>query len=117
MKAPRMAAPTAPPRLLTLALFAILGCASEAIAAPSCLDFSATPFTIKIYNNSANYNIFPVVVTPTNGPDEWLQGGFQVLEVPCIRQLIQHHKLPLGMRRSRVVNEVGADKSGASGNQ
>ena len=78
MKAPRMAAPTAPPRLLTLALFAILGCASEGIAAPSCLDFSATPFTIKIYNNSANYNIFPVVVTPTNGPDEWLQGGFQV---------------------------------------
>jgi hypothetical protein len=65
-------------RLLTLVLLAHLGCASAAIAAPSCLDFSTTPFTIKIYNNSPNYNIFPVVVTPTNGPDEWLQGGFQV---------------------------------------
>jgi hypothetical protein len=77
MKAPCMTAPTAPLRLLTLAMFAFLGYASEAVAA-SCLDFSATPFTIKIYNNSADYNIFPVVVTPTNGPDEWLQGGFQV---------------------------------------
>jgi hypothetical protein len=78
MKAPCMTAPTAPVRLLTLAMFAFLGYASAAGAAPSCLDFSATPFTIKIYNNAANYNIFPVVVTPTNGPDEWLQGGFQV---------------------------------------
>jgi hypothetical protein len=78
MKASCMTAPTAPLRLLTLAMFAFLGCASAAVAAPSCLDFSATPFTIKIYNNAANYNIFPVVVTATNGPDEWLQGGFQV---------------------------------------
>ena len=79
MKAPCVTAPTAPLRLLTLAMFAFLGCASEAVAAlPSCLDHSATPFTIKIYNNSPNYNIFPVVVTATNGPDEWLQGGFQV---------------------------------------
>jgi hypothetical protein len=73
-----MAAPSASLRLLTLALLAFLSCASAAVAAPSCLDFSVTPFTIKIYNNSPNYNIFPVVTTATNGPDEWLQGGFQV---------------------------------------
>jgi hypothetical protein len=79
MKAPCMTAAAARLRLLTLALFAFLCCASEAVAAlPSCLDHSATPFTIKIYNNSFNYNIFPVVTSPTNGSDEWLQGGFQV---------------------------------------
>jgi len=77
MKSPCMTTFSAALGLLTLALFAYLGCASEATAA-SCLDFSATPFRIKIYNNSPNYNIFPVVTTPTNGPDEWLQGGFQV---------------------------------------
>ena len=77
MTSPRITTLSAALDLLTVALFAYLGCANEARAA-SCLDFSATPFRIKIYNNSSNYNIFPVVTTPTNGPDEWLQGGFQV---------------------------------------
>src|SRR5262245_32359547 len=75
MKSPGIAAPTAWGRLLILALFAFLACESEASAA-SCLDFP--PFTLKIYNNSAHYNIYPVFTTPTNGADEWLQGGFHV---------------------------------------
>jgi hypothetical protein len=75
MKAPCMAAPIASLRLLTLALCAILGCASEAAAA-TCFDFP--PFELRIYNSSGLYNIYPVITTPTNGADEWLQGGFQV---------------------------------------
>ena len=75
MKAPCMAAPIASLRLLTLALWAFLGCASEAAAA-SCFDFP--PFELRIYNSSGLYNIYPVISTPTNGADEWLQGGFQV---------------------------------------
>jgi len=75
MKVPCMPAPTASLRLLILALCAFLACASEAAAA-SCFDFQ--PFTLKIYNSSAYYNIHPVITTPTNGADEWLQGGFQV---------------------------------------
>src|SRR5215472_2826665 len=37
--------------------------------------------TIQIYNNSANYNIYPVVSfpgAPLNRTDEWLQGFFGV---------------------------------------
>ena len=73
----RITASTAPLHLSALALLPFLGWASEAGAA-SCLDFSATPFTLKIYNGSLNYVIYPVISTPTNGADEWLQGGFQV---------------------------------------
>jgi hypothetical protein len=34
--------------------------------------------TIEIFNNSATYNIYPVLSTGRSDPDEWLQSAFQV---------------------------------------
>lgn len=35
-------------------------------------------YTVKIYNDTTDFNIFPVLATPTNDADEWLQAAFQV---------------------------------------
>jgi hypothetical protein len=64
-------------RLAALVLLAVLGGASHAVAATvQCSTF--TPYTLKIFNNTKLYNIWPVIATPTNGADEWLQGAAQI---------------------------------------
>jgi hypothetical protein len=80
MKASGMAGPTAGLRLLTLTLLGLLGFASRApaIAAIQCGD--SQPYTLKIFNDSNVYNIYPVIATPTNDADEWLQGAAQILD-------------------------------------
>ena len=68
-------------RLIVFALFGLFGFAGYAAAA-TCNDYAR--YTIKITNDTGSnpaqkkYNIFPVLDTPTNGPDEWLQAGFNV---------------------------------------
>ena len=82
MKALRMATPAAWLRRLTLALLTLLGFASHAAAAIQCGDYQ--PYTLKIFNNTNNssekYNIYPVIATPTNDADEWLQRAAQILD-------------------------------------
>jgi hypothetical protein len=55
-----------------LASLAVAGQARAQIAPPTYT------YALKIYNDSDLYNIYPVIATPTNDIDEWLQGGFQV---------------------------------------
>ena len=80
MKISCVMAPTAWLRLLTLLSLACLGFMSRApaIAAIQCSDY--LPYTLKIFNDSKKYNIYPVIATPTNDADEWLQGAAQILD-------------------------------------
>jgi hypothetical protein len=73
---PRVLKPAGVTRFATLLLFLSFGWTSYAAAAIQCSDYP--PFTLKIYNDTMNYNVYPVISTPTNGVDEWLQGGFNV---------------------------------------
>ncbi len=38
----------------------------------------AQTYTLTIYNDTADFTIYPVISTPTNGPDQWLQAAFAV---------------------------------------
>jgi hypothetical protein len=80
MKALCIGAPTAWLRLLMLTSLALLGftCKTEAIAAIQCSNYQ--PYTLKIFNDSKVFNIYPVIATPTNDADEWLQGAAQILD-------------------------------------
>jgi hypothetical protein len=80
MNALCMGAPTAWLRLLMLTSLALLGFTSktEAIAGIQCIDYQ--PYTLKIFNDSKVFNIYPVIATPTNDADEWLQGAAQILD-------------------------------------
>jgi hypothetical protein len=60
-------------RLAALVLLAVLGGASHAGATIPIKCSTFTPYTIKIFNDTKLYNIWPVISTPTNGPDEWLK--------------------------------------------
>lgn len=66
-------------RLILFALLSFFGGTGYA-AAIQCSDYA--PYTIKITNdtstNPTKYNIFPVIDTPANDADEWLQAGFNV---------------------------------------
>jgi hypothetical protein len=78
MKALCTATPAAWLRRLTLALLTLLGFASHAAATVQCSDYQ--PYTLKIFNDTTDYNIYPVIATPTNDADEWLQGAAQILD-------------------------------------
>src|SRR5215204_1775850 len=64
------------PLLAAVVFFWSLGPA----VAIECTDYGV--YNLKITNDTADnptkYNIFPVITTPTNGPDEWLQAAFNV---------------------------------------
>jgi hypothetical protein len=66
-------------RLLTFVLLSFF-CLAGTAAAATCSDYAT--YSIRItndtINNTTKYNIFPIIDTPTNGADEWLQAGFNV---------------------------------------
>lgn len=87
MKASGMTASVAV-RWLALGALALFGASQvTAQAAPPTYTYA-----LKIYNNSDRYNIYPVIATPTNDADEWLQGGFQVPQ-DQIKTLTYGHKM------------------------
>jgi hypothetical protein len=63
-------------------------------SAMQCSDYGT--YAIKIRNSAADINIFPVLVTPINDADEWLQAAFQVPEAK-IGQLTYAHKFQYRM--------------------
>jgi hypothetical protein len=82
-------------RLLTLVLLAVLGFASQPAAANPCTDTNPpyTPYTLKIFNDTTLSNIYPVIATPTNDADEWLQGGFQIQDSQKTTLTYAHQKV------------------------
>src|ERR1700732_2018026 len=69
---PRVLKPAGVIRFAALLLFLSFGWTSYAAAAIQCSDYP--PFTLKIYNDTMNYNIYPVISTQrtasTNGCKE-----------------------------------------------
>jgi hypothetical protein len=63
--------------LLLASLLLCLGWPGNGVA-QSTLPPTLPPYTIEIHNSSNLYNIYPVIATPTNDVDEWLQAGFAV---------------------------------------
>lgn len=59
-----------------------------------CSDYGT--YAIKIYNNTEDLAVFPVLATPTNDADEWLQAAFHVPKAK-ISQLTYAHKFQYRM--------------------
>jgi hypothetical protein len=64
-------------RLVPMASAAVVLCAAFVMCGPSQAEDQDKQYTVQIYNNS-KAEIFPVLSTPTNDRDEWLQANFKV---------------------------------------